>query len=169
MYMLAATLAGNYQPGPAVLAGLAGGIAFLMVVYMGLGVGMTRMNFLHILGTMMAPTASRSAAYTIGFLVHMLLSAAFGLLHASLLHAIGITSIGQAAGWDLLIGAAHGMVILVAMPMLLALMHPLVRAGQLQRPGVALVGYGAMTPMGSLLAHAAFGLVTGTIYAAAVL
>ena len=119
------------------------------------------------------PAASRSSGAKARRLHHRLAGphaavAAFGLLHAALLQAIGLTSIGQAAGWDLVIGAAHGMVVLVAMPMLLALMHPLVRAGQLERPGVALVGYGAMTPMGSLLAHAAFGLVTGTIYAATV-
>lgn len=61
------------------------------------------------------------------------------------------------------------MAILVIMPMMLTTMHPLVRKGELERPGVALTGFGAMTPVGSLMAHAAFGVVTGAIYAAAVL
>src|SRR6266542_4194979 len=49
------TLAGHFSPGWGAVAGIAGGLAFLAVVYMGLGSGMTRMNFLHILGTMMVP------------------------------------------------------------------------------------------------------------------
>ncbi len=164
-----ATMAGPYSPGRAVAAGVAGGLAFLAVVYMGLGSGMTRMNFLHILGTMMAPRASRRAAYAVGLTVHLMLSAGFGLVHAAILQAIGISSVGQAAGWDLVIGAVHGMVILVAMPVLLVSMHPLVREGALERPGIALTGFGGRTPLGSVMAHVAFGVVTGSIYAAAVL
>ncbi|HYV01250.1 MAG TPA: hypothetical protein VEM93_02770 [Actinomycetota bacterium] len=57
------TLAGHFSPGWGAAAGIAGGLAFLAVVYMGLGSGMTRMNFLHILGTMMVPRASRKAAH----------------------------------------------------------------------------------------------------------
>jgi hypothetical protein len=55
-----ASFAGNYSPGWAILAGLVAGLAFLAVVYGGLGMGMTRMNFLRILGTMKAPSGSRS-------------------------------------------------------------------------------------------------------------
>ena len=168
-FLAAATLAGHYQAGSAILAGLSGGLAFLVVVYMGLGVGMTRMNFLYMLGSMMPPRASRSAVYVVGFAVHMMLSAAFGLVHAGILTAIGATSVGQAAGWDVVIGAVHGVVVLMAMPLMLTMAHPLVRTGRLDAPGVAMVGYGPMTPVGSLAAHIAFGLVTGTIYAAAVL
>lgn len=168
-FLAAATLAGHYQAGSAIIAGLIGGLAFLVVVYMGLGVGMTRMNFLPMLGTMMTPRASDRGAYAIGFAIHMMLSAAFGLLHAGILTAIGVTSVGQAAGWDLVIGAVHGVAILVAMPVMLTMAHPLVRGGTLEAPGVALTGYGSMTPVGSLMAHVAFGLVTGSIYAAAVL
>lgn len=163
------TLAGNFDVAAAVFGGLLGGVAFLMVVYMGLGVGMTRMNFLYILGTMMAPRAEERIAYTIGLAAHMMASAAFGIVHAGLLHTIGVSSVGEAAGWDLLIGAAHGMVILALMPMMLNTMHVLVRRGQIAHPGVALMGFGTMTPMGSLMAHVVFGLVTGAVYAGVVL
>lgn len=70
----AASLAGNYQAGAAILAGLIGGLAFLAVVSMGLGTGMTRMNFLPMLGSMMAPKASRSAIYGIGLVIHLMAS-----------------------------------------------------------------------------------------------
>lgn len=112
----AASLGGNFSAGAAIGAGLVGGLVFLMVVYMGLGTGMTRMNFLPMLGSMMAPKAPRSTTYAIGFAIHMMASAVFGLINAGLL-----------------------------------------------------TGFGAMTPMGPLLAHVAFGLVTGSIYAAVVL
>jgi hypothetical protein len=166
--MFAATLAGHFAPGWGIVGGLAGGLAFLMVVYMGFAIGMTRMNFLEVLGTMVAPRGSRTTVYGIGLTVHLMMSAAFGLLHSGLLHAIGVTSVGQAAGWDLLIGAGHGVVILAALPTILTLVHPLVRKDAMDRPGVALTGFGSGTPMGSLMAHAAFGVVTGAIYAAAV-
>jgi 2-haloacid dehalogenase len=139
-------LRATYSPGWAVIAGLVGGIAFLMVVYMGFAVRMTRMNFLYILGSMMVPKGSKGTIYTVGFMVHMMLAAGFVLVHAAILHGIGISSVGQAAGWDLLIGAIHGMAVLVIMPMLLVAMHPLVRTGDLERPGVALSDYGGMTP-----------------------
>jgi hypothetical protein len=51
----------------------------------------------------------------------------------------------------------------------LTLMHPLVRKGAMEAPGVALTGFGRQTPIGSLMAHMVFGLVTGAIYAAAIL
>jgi len=109
----AAGLAGNYGAGAAILAGLVGGLAFLAVVYMGLGVGMTRMDFLSILGSMMAPKAPRGTTYAIGFVVHMMLSAAFGLVHTGILTAIDVTSVGSAAAWDVLIGAVHGVGVLI--------------------------------------------------------
>ncbi len=39
----------------------------------------------------------------------------------------------------------------------------------MERPGVALTGFGAMTPIDSLMAHLAFGVVTGALYATIVL
>jgi len=165
----AASLGGNFTPGAAILAGLVGGLVFLAVVSMGLGIGMTRMNLLRVLGSMMVPKAPRGTTYAIGFVVHMMLSAVFGLVHAGVLTAIDVTSVGSAAAWDVLIGAVHGAGVLILMPVMLVMAHPLVRMGELERPGVLMTGFGSMTPVGSLLAHVAFGLVTGAIYAAIVL
>jgi hypothetical protein len=165
----AVSIAGQFNAGGAIVAGLAGGLAFLIVVTMGYSVGMTRMNFLYILGSMLAPKSPRSTVYAIGLGVHAMASAAFGLVHAGILHAIGVTSVGQAAGWDLLIGGVHGLLVLMVLPMALEMMHPLVRRGEIERPRIALTGFGAMTPIGSLAAHVAFGVVTGALYAAFVL
>jgi hypothetical protein len=163
------SLAGHYSAGWAITAGLAGGIAFLTVVYMGRAIGMTRMNFLEMLGTMVAPNGSKTAVYGIGLMAHLMMSAVFGLAHAGILHAIGVTSVGQAAEWDLLIGGVHGILILAMLPMVLTLMHPLVRKHAMEQPGVAMTGFGKGTPIGSLMAHLVFGVVTGAIYAAALI
>lgn len=165
----AASLSGDFAAGAAILAGLIGGLAFLAVVSMGLGIGMTRMNFLSILGSMMAPKAPKSTTYVIGFAIHMMLSAVFGLVHAGILTALDVTSVGSAAAWDLLIGSVHGVGVLVLLPVMLTMAHPLVRTGDLERPGALLTGFGSMTPIGSLAAHVAFGLVAGSIYAGIVL
>jgi hypothetical protein len=54
------TLAQHFTTGWALAAGLAGAAAVLTVVYMGLAAGMTRMNFLEILGTLFAPAGSKT-------------------------------------------------------------------------------------------------------------
>lgn len=170
---LATTLAGNFSVGWALAAGLLGGLAFLVVTTMGYAIGMTRMNFLQVLGTMLAPGASPTTVYATvyatGLAAHLMASAGFGLVHAGLLHAIGITSVGEAAGWDLAVGMAHGVVVLAMLPVMLTALHPLVRSGAMERPGLALTGFGGGTPIGSLMAHVAFGLVVGAVYAAAIL
>lgn len=155
-----------YSASYAVLGGLIGGVVFLMVVTMGYASGMTRMNFLQILGTMASPRISRRAAYAVGFMIHMMMSVGFGLLHGAIVEGIGVTTTGAGAGWGVLLGAAHGVVILMALPMVLSAMHPLVRTGVIESPGVALTGFGRGTPLGSLMAHVAFGLTVGAIYAA---
>lgn len=169
MNVLAASLAGSFDAGTALFAGVLGGLAFLVVVTMGRAVGMTRMNFLEVLGTMLAPNAKRGTVYGVGLMAHLMASAAFGLGHAGLLHALDVTSVGDAVAWDLVIGTAHGAIVLAVLPMLLTAMHPLVRKQAMEAPGVALTGFGAGTPVGSVMAHVAFGLVVGAVYAGAVL
>jgi hypothetical protein len=169
MNVLAASLGGNYAAGAASVAGLIGGMAFLAVVYMGLGIGMTRMNFLPMLGSMVAPKAPRGTTYVIGSVIHMMMSAIFGLVYAGVLTAIGVSTVGSASAWGLVIGAVHGAGVLIVMPAMLTMAHPLVRAGDLERPGAVMTGFGSMTPIGSLAAHVVFGLVVGAVYAAIVL
>jgi hypothetical protein len=162
-------LAGHFTAGWALTAGLAGGVAFLLVVYMGLAAGMTRMNFLEVVGTMFVPDGSTTAVYGIGLTVHLMMSALFGIAHTSILHAVGVTTVGQAAGWDLLLGAGHGLLVLAVLPMALTALHPLVRKHAMDVPGFALTGFGSGTAIGSLMAHVAFGVITGAVYAAALL
>ncbi len=167
--LAAASLGGNYAAGAAIVAGLIVGLAFLAVVYMGMGTGMTRVDFLSILGSMVAPKATRSTTRAIGFAVHMMMSVIFGLAYAGILTVIDVTSAGSASTWGALVGVVHGAGVLIVMPMMLATAHPLVRSGDLERPRALMTGFGSMTPVGSLAAHIVFGLVVASIYAAIVL
>lgn len=153
------------SPGVAILGGLAGSVVFLMVVYMGLASGMTRMDFLYTLGSMVSPRSAKAPAQAVGFVVHMMMGALFGLAHVAVLEAVGVAGTSSAIGWRLGLGAIHGMAILALMPSLLTAMHPLVREARLGPPGVALTGFGSLTPVGSLMAHVAFGAVVAAAYA----
>lgn len=165
---LALSLAGNFEAGTAIWAGLIGAIAMLAVVYMGLTAGMTSMDLLRTLGTMIAPNASSSVVYGLGLMMHLMMGAGFGLVHSGLLHAVGPTSNIAATAYGALFGGVHGMVVALVMPIMLTAMHPLVRSGEIARPGTAMTGLGKMTPMGMVMGHIVFGLVTGAIYVAVV-
>lgn len=164
--LLALDLAGNFQPGGAILAGVVGALAMLMVIYGGRSMGMTSMDLLRTLGTMVAPRAEAGSAHAIGLMMHLMMGAGFGLVHAGLLHAAGPTSTGAATGLGLLFGLVHGLVVTVMMPVLLSMAHPLVRSGELTDPGIAMTGFGRMTPAGVAMAHAVFGIVAGAVYIA---
>ena len=164
--LMAVSLAGNYEPGTAIWAGLVGAVAMLVVIYMGMASGMTSMNLLRTLGTMLMPRGSDSVVYGIGLMMHLMMGAAFGLVHAGLLHAVNPSSEGAAAGYGVLFGGVHGVMVAFMMPIMLTMMHPLVRSGDMPAPGVAMTGLGKMTPAGIAMAHVVFGLVTGAIYVA---
>lgn len=163
--MIALELAGNYNAGGAIVAGILGSLAMLMVIYGGRAMGMTSMDLLKTLGTMMSPKAEGRTVYGIGLMVHLMMGAGLGLAHAGVLHAIGPSSDGGALGWGIVIGLVHGAVVTMIMPMMLTMAHPLVKSGEMPAPGQLMTGFGKMTPAGMLMAHAVFGLVTGYLYA----
>ncbi len=168
MTMFATQLAGNYSAGWALLAGAIGAMAMLPVIYGGRAMGMTTMDLLRTLGSMMQPRGNDAALYGIGLMVHLMMGAGFGLLHAGLLHAFDPSSGGAAAGIGILIGVVHGMIVTVMMPMMLTMAHPLVKDGTIDPPGPAMTGFGKMTPMGMVVGHLVYGLVLGAIYVGAV-
>ncbi len=162
--ILALSLSGNYDPAAAVLAGLVGAVAMLAVIYGGRAMGMTTMDLLRTLGTMVAPDASKQTAYGIGLMMHLMMGAAFGLVHAGILTAFDPTTNGAATFLGFVLGVVHGLIITMILPMMLTMAHPLVRRGDIAQPGLALTGFGAMTPVGVTMAHGVFGLVAGAIY-----
>ncbi len=168
MGTLALELSGNFDPGAAILAGIVGAIAMLGIIYGGRAMGMTRMDLLRTLGTMVAPRASSTTTYAIGTMMHLMMGAAFGLVHAGILTGLDPSTDAGATALGLVIGLVHGLIVTMAMPMMLTMAHPLVRNGEIEPPGVMLTGFGSMTPAGVTMAHAVFGLVAGAIYVGAV-
>ena len=165
---IALDIAGNFEPGAAVVAGLVGAVAMLVVMYAGKAIGMTRMDLLETLGTMAVPKGAMNVVYVVGAMMHLMMGAVFGLVYAGLIHAVGPTSDGAAAGFGALFGGVHGVIMAFVLPVMLTMMHPLGRSGAMNGPGVAMTKLGKMTPMGIVMAHVVFGLVTGGIYVAVV-
>jgi hypothetical protein len=58
--LILAAQAIGYAPGAAVLAGLIGGLAFLVIVWDAIAGGVTRVGYLYVLGAGIGPRASRS-------------------------------------------------------------------------------------------------------------
>ncbi len=166
--VLAIDLAGAYDPGIAVLAGVVGAVAMLMVIYGGRAMGMTSMDLLRTLGTMIKPHGSDTSARAIGLMMHLMMGAGFGLVHAGLLHAANPSSEGAATAAGALFGLVHGALVVAMMPVMLQMAHPLVAAGDIPAPRVAMTGFGKLTPVGMVMAHVVFGLVAGWIYTAVV-
>lgn len=159
----------SFAPGAAVLAGLTGGLAFLVIVWDAIAGGITRMGYLYVLGSGLAPRAPRGKAYGLGLVVHVALSAVLGFAYAGLLDAFAVSSVGEGMSIGFLIGLLHGAAAMVAAGWVLTHLHGLVRSGELPKPGRALTGYGRSTPVVWMIAHAAFGATVGAVYAAGAL
>jgi hypothetical protein len=153
-----------------VFAALAGGGAFLLVVYVGVISKLTTMHYMYILGSLILPTASSFVDHALGFLIHMLIIAPLlGLLDVEILHWIGISSVGQAVGREVLVGAVQSLIFIIAIPILLAIKRPPVRWGHINNPGFLLLGFGRWTPFFVLAESVVLAVVTGAIYSAIVL
>jgi hypothetical protein len=147
---------------PAVIAGLTGGLVMSALDWMMKPVGM-RMDPHHMWGTMMKMHGA--AGYTMGFVVHMVMSAGIALLYAAFFSVVGAEQ--NLWAWGLLGGAIHwaiagGMV----MPMVPA-MHPEIPEEQ-PRPGMFVKNYGGVDVLGFLTTHLAYGVVVALVYQASV-
>lgn len=76
--VLALILTGSFSPGAAIVSGLIGALSMLAVIYAGRGTGMTSMDLLRTLGTMVAPRGS--AVWLIGLGLHPMMGAVFGIV-----------------------------------------------------------------------------------------
>ncbi len=72
----------------AIVGGLIGGLAMVAILYTAMWMLPTqmRMNLLLLIGTMFAPVGA--AAYGLGFMMHLMMSAAFGLVHGALIEQV---------------------------------------------------------------------------------
>ncbi len=155
----------NFEIGSAIVAGLVGGGVMVVLLYAGIAMmpRQMRMNLLLLLGGMMGLTGG--AAYVLGLMIHGVMSAVFGVVHAGVF-AAGDIEDGVLA-WGLLFGLAHAVAAGVALGMLPAV-HPLIRARRMEAPGVLALRLGGPTAMGFVVLHLVFGALVALIYAAAV-
>jgi hypothetical protein len=113
------------RPGWAVLSGLTGGIAFLVVIWDAIMGGIFGASFLRVLGGTLVHRASRGVTYAVGLATHFLLSAAFGLAYALFIEWIDPSSFAEGAASGLLVGLAHGAVATVLLAWALPHIHAL--------------------------------------------
>jgi uncharacterized membrane protein YagU involved in acid resistance len=130
------------------------------------GLGLTRMNFPYMLGSIFTTDHDRAKFY--GFGAHMAAGLAF-----SLFYVLIFQSLGRAGWWQgMLIGICHGIFVLVVIMSLLPGLHPRMASEQhgpeaqnmLEPPGFLALHYGVQTPLTILLSHAVFGTILGAFY-----
>lgn len=153
----------DFELGPAVAASLVGGGVMIIMLYGGIAMmpDRMRMNLLLMLGGMMGMTGG--GAYLVGLMMHAMMSVIFGAIHAAVF-ASGDIEDGVLL-WGVLFGAAHALVtgtMLAGMPM----MHPLIRAGRMEAPGLLAIKLGGSTAMDFVMLHMVFGALVAVLYAA---
>jgi hypothetical protein len=130
------------------------------------GLGVTRMNMPHMLGTMFTPNRDRAKVY--GAALHFLNGWAFSIFYVAAFHAAHIFT-----WWfGMLIGIAHSAFVLAVVAPVMPGVHPRMAsalrgptvARQLEPPGFLALNYGARTPISVLIAHLAFGAILGGFY-----
>jgi hypothetical protein len=130
--------------------------------------GLSRLDLPLILGTILTPDPDR--ARVAGFFIHLLVGQVFALGYAAC-----FALLGQATWWlGGLLGVLHGAVALTALIPMLVGIHPRMasnRAGPtstavLEPPGLLGLNYGAQTPVVTLVAHLAYGVVLGLLLTA---
>ena len=130
------------------------------------GLGLTRMNLPHMLGTIFTPDRDKARLY--GFGVHVAAGWLFSLIYVLIFQSLG------AAGWwrGVVIGLLHAFFVLVVVMGLLPGLHPRMASEQqgpsaqnmLEPPGFLALHYGVQTPLAILLSHAVFGAILGAFY-----
>ena len=146
----------------AIVAGLIGGAAMGLLLYLGIWMApaQMRMNLFLMLGTMVFRPGAM--AYGAGFMMHAVMSIVFGLIHAAAFVAFGLEA---NAAWGLGFGAVHWLVVGMGLGMI-PIMHARMRSGDIARPGFFALSMGAMTAAGFLMLHLLYGVLVGAIYGA---
>ncbi len=130
------------------------------------GLGVTRMNFPYLLGTIFTP--NRDKAKLVGLFVHFINGWVFSLVYIAAFEAWGIASWWLGA----VTGAIHASFVLTVATAVLPAIHPRMAneqygptvVRQLEPPGFLALHYGIRTPISVLLAHLLFGAILGSFY-----
>ena len=110
----------EFNAGAAIIAGLIGGAAMVVPLYMGIAMipNQMKMNLFLMLGTVMIFRGG-PMAYVAGAMIHAAMSIAFALIHVAVYTAFGLET--ELAAWGVLFGVVHWVVVgMAAAQMLLA-------------------------------------------------
>ncbi len=153
----------EFDLGPAIAAGLIGGGVMVMMLYAGIAMmpDRMRMNLLLMLGGMIGLTGG--AAYVIGLMMHAGMSLGFGVAHAAIFAAADLDE--AILVWGLVFGAVHAMATGMMLGMV-PIMHPLMKAGRMERPGAFALKLGGPTAIGFVVLHLVFGALVAVLYSA---
>jgi hypothetical protein len=145
----------------AIGAGVLSGSIMAAILYMGIAMmpSQMKMNLFNLLGTMMF--REKVMVYMAGAMIHGVMSVAFAFAHVGIYQAFDIAS--SLAAWGLLFGFVHFVVSGMALGMV-PMMHPGVRSGVVQAPGMFALSYPSATAMGFLMLHVLFGVLVGVSY-----
>jgi uncharacterized membrane protein YagU involved in acid resistance len=133
----------------AVFAGLIGTGVMTLLLYAAPLIGMTRIDIIGMLGTVFSPR--RGLIPILGVIAHLAIGIVFAIIYA-LFWSAGVGA--DIWYWGLIFGAAHGLITIVAVPLLMRI-HPRPRQTS---GGLKMVG-------GLLLGHTIYGLVVAVTYA----
>jgi hypothetical protein len=145
------------------LWGLAATIVMTTIMYGSQFAGLSRLSLPFLVGTCL--TADRDWANVLGFMAYLTGGWAFAVLYAALFAALGSTN------WWIggIIGLVHGLFLLVVILPVMPHFHPRMASeyegpGDLRRlepPGFLGLNYGYRTPLTTLLAQTAYGVILG--------
>ena len=131
-----------------------------------LGLGLTRMSIPYMLGTIFTP--NRDRAKLLGFFIHLANGWMFALLYAFIFQSMHAAGVWRGA----ILGAGHAIVVLTVITSILPGLHPRMASEhegptarrQLEPPGFLAHHYGFQTPLVTLVAHVAYGMILGAFY-----
>jgi hypothetical protein len=148
------------------LSGLLATLAMSTLLSASQGLGLTRMNLIYLLGTVITPNRERAHAYGLG--LHLLWGWTFSILYVQIFEDRHL-----ATWWfGLALGLAHALLLLTVGMSLIPNIHPRMASEkrgpdatrQLEPPGFLGLNYGVQTPVSVLLSHAVFGVILGSLY-----
>ena len=145
----------------AISAGLIAGAATAALLYMGITMmpAQMKLNLFYLLGSMML--RKPGLIYLAGAMTYGVMSIESALIHVGIYEAVDLES--NLVAWGLLFGFVHYILTGMALGML-PMMHPRIRAGELQAPGAYALSYPKATAAGFLMLHLVFGVLVGALY-----
>jgi hypothetical protein len=135
----------------ALLAGVLGGLAMELVMWIIAKAGLAKGDMILALGSLL--TKRREHAYRVGLIVHVSAAVAFGVLYALLMVTLGYTGLPRSMMLGLGVGVLHGLLVSLMLVWVVADQHPLEEF----KDADLLVG------LSHVAGHAAFGFVAGLV------